>query len=173
MKTILTTISTLILFTTLCFSQGIDELVADFERAKSMSLSYIEAMPEDQFTFKPTPEIRSFAEQMLHGAQGNIGLSSNGTGMDAIYATSNLEKDESLHTKAEVTRIVTESYDFSIEGIKKMDPGTFSEMVERGPFKVTRLGWVQKSNEHNTHHRGQCAIYLRLAGITPPDFKLF
>jgi hypothetical protein len=32
---------------------------------------YIEAMPEDALGFKPTPEIRSFAEQMLHLAGGN------------------------------------------------------------------------------------------------------
>lgn len=154
-------------------NKSIEQLITDYERGKTMSLAYIDAMPEDQFGFKPTPEIRSFAQQMLHAAQGTIGLTANGTGADRIYAGANLEQDESLQSKAEVKRIVEESFDFAIESIKKMDPTTLDEIVERGPFKVTRLGWIQKANEHIGHHRGQCAVYLRLAGITPPEYKLF
>ncbi len=138
-----------------------------------MSLAYIDAMPEDEFDFQPTPEVRTFAQQMLHAAQGTIGLSANGTGVERIYPDANLEKDESLQSKAEVRRIVEESFDFAINGIKNLDPATFDEIVERGPFKVTRLGWIQKANEHIGHHRGQCAVYLRLAGIVPPEYELF
>ena len=47
-------------------------LVSEWTRAKTGIQEYIDAMPEDGIRFKPTPEIRSFAEQMLHIA----GLSS-------------------------------------------------------------------------------------------------
>ena len=63
--------------------------------------------------------------------------------------------------------------DFAIEGIKQMDPATFEEIKESGPFKVTRLGWINKALEHVVHHRGQCAVYLRLSGVTPPQYQLF
>ncbi|WP_421763723.1 DinB family protein [Ekhidna sp.] len=163
-----------LLVTTVAISQtSIKSLVADYERAKAMSLEYIEAMPEDQFSNRPTEGVRTFAEQFLHASQGTIGLVSNGTGADRIYATANLEKDPELQTKAEVKRIVTESFDFAIESIKKMDAGTFGEIVERGPFKITRLAWIQKAHEHISHHRGQTAVYLRMSGITPPQYKLF
>lgn len=150
-----------------------EALVSDFERGKAMSLAYIDAMPKDKFDFKPTPESRSFAEQMLHLAQGTIGLSANGTGANRLYPDANLEKEESLKSKAEVRRIVTETFDFAIAGIKDMDGAAFNEIVERGPFKVTRLGWFQKANEHVSHHRGQCATYLRLASVVPPEYQLF
>ncbi len=81
--------------------------------------------------------------------------------------------DEALQTKAEVRRVLAESFDFAIAGIKSMDPAQFEDIVERGPFKVTRLGWVQKAKEHINHHRGQTAVYMRLAGVTPPQYKLF
>lgn len=152
---------------------SIESLVADFERAKTMSLEYVDAMPEDQFGFKPGEGSRSFAEQMLHASQGTIGLVSNGTGADKMYATANLEKDESLQSKAEVKRIVTESYDFAIVSIKEMNTSSFGEIVERGPFKISRLAWIQKAHEHVSHHRGQCAVYLRMKGITPPQYRLF
>ncbi len=151
----------------------IDNLVADFERGKALSLAYVDAMPEDKLNFKPTPETLSFAEQMLHTAQGTFGLSSNASGAENPYAGQNLQKDESLLSKAELKRILAESFDFAIAGTKSMDPNQFEEVVERGPFKVTRLGWMQKTKEHINHHRGQTAIYLRLAGVTPPQYKLF
>ncbi|MCX2718432.1 DinB family protein [Lentiprolixibacter aurantiacus] len=159
----------------LAFAQNptIDHLVADFERGKTLSLAYVDAMPEDQFNFKPTPETMSFAEQMLHTAQGTFGLSSNASGAENPYAGQNLQKDESLHSKAEVKRLLAESFDFAIAGTKNMDPAQFEEVVERWQFKVTRLGWMQKTKEHIDHHRGQTAVYLRLAGITPPQYQLF
>lgn len=151
----------------------IDNLVADFERSKAMSLEYIDAMPEDQFNYKPTEGVRTFAAQMLHGAQGTIGLAANGTGEAAIYGDVNIEQEASFQSKTEVRRIVAESFDFAIAGIQNMDPGKLDEVVVRGPYNVTRLGWIQKANEHVGHHRGQCAIYLRMQGITPPAYKLF
>ncbi|WP_420576553.1 DinB family protein [Ekhidna sp.] len=157
-----------------CFAQtSIETLVADYERAKAMSLEYVDAMPADKFGYKPSDEVRTYAEQFLHASQGTIGLVSNGTGADRIYANANLEKDPKLQSKEEVKRMVTESFDFAIASIKNMDESTFGEIVERGPFKITRLAWIQKAHEHVSHHRGQAAVYLRMNGIAPPQYKLF
>lgn len=157
-----------------CFSQtSIETLVADYERAKTMSLEYVDAMPADKFGYKPTDDVRTYAEQFLHASQGTIGLVSNGTGADRIYPNANLEKDPKLQSKEEVKRMVTESFDFAIESIKNMKESTFGEIVKRGPFKITRLAWIQKAHEHISHHRGQAAIYLRMNGIAPPQYKLF
>lgn len=148
-------------------------LIKDWERAKAYTKEYLDAMPEDGINYKPTPEIRSFAEQMLHLASGNIGLSSNGTGKERIYPGKNLEKSDEFKNKAALTKVVMESYDFVIDGIKSMDVSKFDEVVKRGNFDVTRLGWVMKAFEHQTHHRGQCTIYLRMKGVTPPQERLF
>lgn len=160
---------------TTAFSQQyiVDELASDMERSKAMSLSYIEAMPADKYSFRPNEDVRTFAEQYLHLAQGLIGLSSNGTGAAAIFPGENLEATEAYHSKAEVQRIVTESYDFAINSIKEMDADKLTEIVQRGQFEVTRRGWIHKALEHNTHHKGQTTIYLRMNGITPPQFQLF
>jgi uncharacterized damage-inducible protein DinB len=40
-------------------------------------------------------------------------------------------------------------------------------------FTATRLSWLMKAFEHQTHHRGQTTIYLRLAGVRPPGERLF
>ncbi len=138
-----------------------------------MTLDYLNAMPDDKFGNRPTDETRTFSEQMLHISQGTIGLVSNGTGATKIYDGRNLEKDESLQSKTEVIRIVTEAFDFAIKSVSEVESSKLNEIVERGPFKVTRLGWIMKAHEHMSHHKGQCAVYLRLAGVTPPRYQLF
>ncbi|MBT8235272.1 MAG: damage-inducible protein DinB [Bacteroidia bacterium] len=173
MRTLFTLLFGFLLFSGTAQNSIIDALVVDFERGKTLSLAYIEAMPEDKFDFSPDDEAQSFALQMLHMAQGTVGLSANGTGAESPFGQTNLAEDTANHTKTRITEITTEAFDFVISSVKAMDPATFDEVVERGPFKVTRLGWVNKAKEHLNHHRGQTAVYLRLNGVKPPQYNLF
>ncbi|MBL0883040.1 MAG: damage-inducible protein DinB [Chitinophagaceae bacterium] len=149
------------------------QLIKDWERAKAYTAEYLAAMPADKYTAKPVEGIRSFSEQMLHLAQGSIGLSANGTGKTRIFPGYNMEKSATAQTKDSVSYYVNASYDFAIEGIKAMDANKLGELVKRGNFNESRLTWIMKGFEHQTHHRGQCTIYIRLQGVTPPNEKLF
>ena len=149
------------------------QLIKDWERAKAYTAEYLATMPADKYTAKPLEGIRSFAEQMLHLAQGSIGLSANGTGKARIFAGYNMEKSTTAQTKDSVSYYVNASYDFAIEGIKAMDANKLGELVKRGNFNESRLSWIMKGFEHQTHHRGQCTIYIRLQGVTPPNERLF
>ena len=150
-----------------------NQLVKDFERAKAYTLEYLVAMPADKYGFKAHDSIRSFAQQMLHLAQGSIGLSSNGTGKERIWVGQNLETRASAQSADSVKYFVTASYDFVIDGIKNMDAAKLEEKNKRGNFDETRLAWLLKAFEHQGHHRGQTTIYIRLLGIKPPNEKLF
>ena len=149
------------------------QLIKDWERAKAYTAEYLAAMPADKYTAKPVEGIRSFSEQMLHLAQGTIGLSANGTGKTRIFPGYNMEKSATAQTKDSVSYYVNASYDFAIEGIKAMDANKLGELVKRGNLNESRLSWIMKGFEHQTHHRGQCTIYIRLQGVTPPNEKLF
>ncbi len=149
------------------------QLIKDWERAKAYTAEYLAAMPADKYTAKPVEGIRSFAEQMLHLAQGSIGLSANGTGKTRIFPGYNMEKSPTAQSKDSVSYYVNTSYDFAIEGIKAMDAHQLGELVKRGNLNESRLSWIMKGFEHQTHHRGQCTIYIRLQGVTPPNEKLF
>jgi uncharacterized damage-inducible protein DinB len=149
-------------------------LVADWTRAKDYTKEYLDAMPEEGVGFKPTPEIRSFAEQMLHLANANFAFASTATGAANPQQGKNLEKMDEYKTKASLTKIVMESYDFVINSVKGMDVKKMDEPVKLfGRFDSTRGGALVKAFEHQTHHRGQTTIYLRLKGVTPPAEKLF
>jgi uncharacterized damage-inducible protein DinB len=67
-----------------------------------------------------------------------------------------------------------EGYDFVIATIKEMDDQKLAEKVKFfNGQEYTREVGIGKAFEHQTHHRGQTTIYLRLKGITPPQEKLF
>jgi uncharacterized damage-inducible protein DinB len=151
-------------------------LVTDWTRARDYTKEYLDAMPEEGVGFKPTPDVRSFAEQMLHLATANFFFSSTAAGITNPYPfqSKNLEKMDEFKTKAALTKIVIESYDFAINAIKGMDPKKWDEPLKFfDRFDTTRGGALHKAFEHQTHHRGQTTIYLRLKGVKPPMEKLF
>jgi len=148
------------------------QLLADWQRAKEYTLDYLKTMPADKYSVHPVDSIRSFSEQMLHLAMGNENLVSLATGKEKLFKR-NLEKAPGAQSKDSVTYLVTASYDYAINSIKGTDAGTLGERVSFGKMSASRLTLLLKAFEHQTHHRGQCTIYIRLQGIRPPNERLF
>ena len=149
------------------------QMVAEWQRAKTYTKAYLDAMPADGYGFKPTPEIRSFAGQMLHLATDNYGFAAFASGKPNPIGDSSLEKIADP-TKETTTKIVMDSYDFMIGILQGMTAGQMNEMVKRrNGQEMSRSNLFGKGFEHQTHHRGQTTIYLRLKGVTPPTEMLF
>jgi uncharacterized damage-inducible protein DinB len=149
------------------------QMVVEWQRAKTYTKTYLDAMPADGYSFKPTPEIRSFAEQMLHLATDNYGFACSASGKPNPIGDSSLEKTVSP-TKEATTKVVMDSYDFMISTLQNMTPDQMNEMKKRkNGTEISRAGLFGKGFEHQTHHRGQTTIYLRLKGVTPPPEMLF
>lgn len=152
---------------------SIDEMVKEWERAKTYTKEYLDAMPEAGYALKPTPEMRSFAQQMLHLTDANYGFLSAATGEKSPVGMGESEKTTDI-SKENVTKLVMAGYDFAIGGIKKLTPAQLNENVKLfGRFEMTKGTAINKCFEHQTHHRGQSTVYIRLAGAKPPQEKLF
>ncbi len=147
------------------------QLIKDWQRVKAYTFAYLNTMPADKYTFKAVDSIRSFAQQMLHLAQGNFGLMSRATGQQSPVARMINEKSLSAQTKDSVVYYVGASYDFAINAVTGLDAAKLGENVAGTPFN--RLTIIEKAIEHQTHHRGQATIYIRLLGIRPPNEQLF
>ena len=150
------------------------QLVAEWERAKTFTVEYLNAMPPDKYSFKAVDSIRSFAQQMIHLAQANFGLMAPAVGKTPpAYAQSDLEHSAGAQTKDSVMYYVSASYDYCINAAKTLDQAKWGETKELFGFKETRYAMMIKTFEHQTHHRGQATIYIRLQGIKPPQERLF
>jgi len=149
------------------------QFVKDWGRAKAYTLEYLDAMPKDKYGFKAQDSIRSFSQQMLHLGQDIIIMVSYGTGKERIWQGQNLEARSSAQSADSVRYFVTTGYDYAIDAIKNMDASKLEEKVKNRNLEETRFAWLLKAFEHQTHHRGQTTIYIRLLGIKPPSEKLF
>ena len=150
-----------------------EQMVKEWERAKTYTKHYLEAMPEDGYAFKPTPGMRTFAEHMLHLTDANYELAPLAGGIKSPIAPGAAGKavDKS---KAATIKMVMSGYDFVIENIKNMKPEEFQDSVKVfDKYTMTKGTLLNKIFEHQTHHRGQTTVYLHLRGIKPPDEELF
>ena len=153
------------------------QMVAEWQRAKLYTKSYLDAMPEDGYGFKPTPEIRSFAQQMLHIADANYVFatvaSDKPNPLGETLASNKINEKTVSPTKEATIKVVMDSYDWVISTLQNMTPDQMQETTKFGKHVIIRSGIFGKAFEHQTHQRGQTTIYLRLKGVTPPAEMLF
>ena len=151
------------------------QMVKDWERAKEYTTEYLNTMPADKYSFKANDSVRSFAQQMLHLATANAFLMSQ-VSNEKMPAGINfgLERRPTAWIKDSVVHYVMASYDYAINAVKNSEISKWGEVKKVfNRFDETRFAIMNKAFEHQTHHRGQTTIYIRLLGIKPPEEKLF
>jgi uncharacterized damage-inducible protein DinB len=149
------------------------QIIKDWERAKSYTQDYLNTMPADKYSFKATDSVRSFAQQMIHLAQGTVFIISTGAGSQPIFGERDIEHSAGAQSKDSVAYFVNASYDYAINTIKNLDVSKFTETAKAFGMEMPRWIWLMKAFEHQTHHRGQTTIYIRLVGLKPPGERLF
>lgn len=149
-------------------------MIQDWARAKNYTMAYLNTMPADKYSMKPTDSVKSFAEQMLHLAYANVMFSKMAAGDTAsLKSMRDLENTASAKTKDSVMYFVTTSYDEVSKTLSGIDANKMAEPASANGFTLPKYQWLMKAFEHQTHHRGQTTIYLRLAGVKPPKEMLF
>jgi uncharacterized damage-inducible protein DinB len=149
------------------------QLLKDWERAKAYTIDYLNTVPADKYSFRATDSIRNFAQQMLHLAQSNVNIIAFAAGEPNFISNPQLETSKTAQSKDSVMYYVIASYDLVIDGIKKINTATFNEKVKFYDWEETKYVWLLKAFEHQTHHRAQTTIYIRLMGLHPPQERLF
>ena len=123
-----------------------------------------EAMPAEKYSFKPTPEMNSFAHLTIHIAEGNNALCSkiSGTPVPSEKLTDEDPKDK-------LVAGLKSSFDFCTTALANVDDSKLSEPIMLfGSFSSSRAGALIALSMGFADHYGAQAIYLRLNGILPP-----
>lgn len=151
------------------------QMAKDWERAKAYTVDYLNTMPAEKYNFRAADSTRTFAQQMLHLAGGNVFLMITATGTPPpSWLTMDLETRASAQGKDSVMYFVTASYDYCRDAIQRADAAKWGESVKMfNTYDATRFAIMNKAFEHQTHHRGQTTIYIRENGIKPPQERLF
>jgi len=151
------------------------QMVKDWERAKAYTVDYLNTMPADKYGFKATDSVRSFAQQMLHLASGNVFIMMNAVAKPPLpWLSFDMENRATAQNKDSAMYYIVASYDYCIDAVKNSDVNKWGEKTKMfNTYEVTRFALMNKTFEHQDHHRGQTTIYIRLNGIKPPQERLF
>lgn len=133
-------------------------------------IAMAEDFPEDKYDFKPNPTQRSFAEQLLHAANGNYFFIAPAKGEKPPAGD---PKRSDYATKAAVVDYVKKSFADGAALIKsKGDSGMNDLFVD--PF-ANQQGRISEGAwgliEHAGEHYGQLVVYYRVAGLVPPESR--
>ena len=126
-----------------------------------------EAMPADKYTFKPTPAQMSFADIMVHLAQGNDYLCGVIGGAKAPTRT---PVAASANKEALLARL-KETFAFCDQSLASLDDAKLS--TETNMFGKNRsLAEIEILTVGDwADHYSQFANYMRINGLVPPTAK--
>ncbi len=139
-----------------------------WERAQAYTLAVAEAMPEDKYTYQPTPETFSFGAQLMH-------IAANLQWLNATYILkkplASVDAEASGKTKAEIVdhlKNVFESVTQSMLNLSEKAEEDTLIFFDNTVVNKRRVFLLMR--DHMTHHRAQMILYLRMNGIEPPKY---
>jgi uncharacterized damage-inducible protein DinB len=143
--------------------QGYD---GEWRHVSGQLLALAEAIPEENFTWRPAPGVRSTSEVFMHIALANFYLLSvTGPKMPAEMKEG-LEK--SVTSKAEVISWLNRSLDAVKSAHLAVTPKDLQRKVHIYDRDATVDGMYLRILVHANEHMGQLIAYARMTGVAPP-----
>ena len=135
-------------------------------RYGKLQVAAAEAMPADKYSYRTTPETRTFGQLLLHVAQFNNNMCARISGMTAP----DIKDVKDTDSKDKLVAAVKGSFDFCTTALNGLDDSTLGMSAGKmGPNTLSRGGAMVILGEDWFDHYGTMAIYLRVNGILPPS----
>jgi uncharacterized damage-inducible protein DinB len=124
-------------------------------------------VPEALYSYRPTPEVRTFGELIGHVAGSQkmfcaIALGEKPPAEDAVEKTAT--------TKAALVRALKESNDYCARAYQQSDAAS-NGMVELFGEQRSRLFTLYQNASHDSEHYGNIVTYMRLNKMVPPSSR--
>jgi uncharacterized damage-inducible protein DinB len=124
-------------------------------------LKSADAMPESKYSYRPTKEVRSFAEILDHVADISYILCSNAKG-EAPPATASAKG-----SKAEIMAYVQGSFDYCDGVYAGFTDAHLNDPADFFGFKTNKMFILTQVGNHDALHYGNLVTYMRLNGVVP------
>jgi uncharacterized damage-inducible protein DinB len=135
-----------------------------YNMVKTNIVRAAEKMPEENYGFKPTPEIRSFGQLLGHVADAQYMFCA--PVMGKASPAPGVEKSKTK--KAEIVAALKDAFTFcdaAYDGLTDADAATMVKFFGE-QTKVTVLSF---NTAHDNEHYGNIVTYMRLKGLVPPS----
>jgi uncharacterized damage-inducible protein DinB len=160
---------TLAIFTGACALEAqtagplITEAKQAYSNIKNNLLKMAEKMPEENYSFKATPEIRTFAQLVGHVADSQMRTCA------AVKGEQKSANASSKTAKADLVAALQESIAECDSAFASLTDATATEMIQTPRGQRSKLGALVGTTTHDNEEYGYMAVYLRLKGVVPPS----
>lgn len=131
-----------------------------------------ELMPEENFGFKPTPDVRSFGDILTHVAGASYEYCASAKNEDAPFKEDSFEGK--LRTKAEIVKATNDAIAYCDGAFAALTDANMAEKVRAafgGTNQVMRLNSLAGQVSHDNEHYGNLVTYFRLKSLVPPSSR--
>ncbi|MEK7834495.1 MAG: DinB family protein [Acidobacteriota bacterium] len=134
-----------------------------YNGVKNNLIKMAEKMPEEHYSFKATPEVRTFGQLVGHVADSQARTCStvNGEAKQVNAGTKT--------TKADLVAALKESFGMCDKAFDALTDAKAVEMIQMGQRQSTRLTTLLRTVSHSNLEYGYMAVYMRLKGVVPPS----
>ena len=140
---------------------------ADYTRVKNNVIRSAEEMPESDYGFRPTPEVRTFGQQIAHVADDQYNYCYAAKGEVRKEAYSQLEN--TLTTKTELVATLKQAFAYCDAVYDSLTDASAAQMMASPKRKQSKFGLLINNTSHTSLHYGNIIVYLRLKGLIPPS----
>jgi uncharacterized damage-inducible protein DinB len=121
-------------------------------------------MPEENYSYRPTPEVRSFGQLVGHLADSQYYFCALAAG--ETKSPPGIEKSKT--GKADLIAALREAVAYCSKAYAGMTDSRGGEMVKLMNTDFARLAVLAGNTAHDYEHYGNMATYMRIKGIVPP-----
>ena len=143
------------------------EYAQHFGALSQLSVAVAQAMPADQYSFRPHPESMNFGELMMHIASTNFAFCAGLKDTSPPTGPSLTPTD-----KDAVVKFLSDSFSYCGEIIPNLTEEQLSRPHSSPDGRLPGREVLLAMYVHVAHHRGQAEIYLRDKGIRPPGYRI-
>jgi uncharacterized damage-inducible protein DinB len=149
-----------------------DSLRSSWNSVKRNIRESAELMPEEHYTFKPTPDVRSFGEILAHVAGASFEFCASARNEAAPFAEDAFVGK--MTTKAQIAKVTTDAIAYCDGAFAALTDVNAGEMVVQpfgGSKRTTRVNSLVGQIGHDNEHYGNLVTYFRLKGLVPPSSR--
>jgi uncharacterized damage-inducible protein DinB len=136
-----------------------------FTMAKNNIVKAAEKMPEENYSFKPSPDVRSFGQLVGHVADAQYMFCSPVIGK----TTPPPGVEKSKTSKADLVQALKDAFAFCDEAYNGMTDAQAAAMVKFFGQEQAKTTVLAFNSAHNNEHYGNMVTYMRMKGLVPPS----
>lgn len=136
-----------------------------FNSVKNNVIKSAEEMPEENYSFKPTPEVRSFGQIIGHIADAQYEF----CGPVNNDGTKSPDVEKTKTSKADLIQALNTAFAYCDKAYGATTDANASQLVGFFNRKAARLVVLEMNTAHTDEHYGNLVTYLRMKGLVPPS----